>query len=60
MGLITIVIQGAVYGGLALAAAKSRNGLVGYPGVTTWIGRGAGALFLVVAAWTVVRVIVSS
>jgi threonine/homoserine/homoserine lactone efflux protein len=55
LGLITIVTQGLVYGGLALAAAKSRDFLTGYPGVTTWIGRGAGAVFLAVAAWTVVR-----
>jgi threonine/homoserine/homoserine lactone efflux protein len=55
LGLITIVVQGAVYGGLGLAAAKSRDALVGYPGVTTWIGRGAGAVFLGVAVWTVVR-----
>jgi threonine/homoserine/homoserine lactone efflux protein len=57
LGLITIVTQGLVYGGLGLAAAKSRDFLTGYPGVTTWIGRGAGAVFLMVAAWTVVRVV---
>jgi threonine/homoserine/homoserine lactone efflux protein len=56
MGLITIVVQGSVYGGLGLAAAKSRDFLTGYPGVTIWIGRAAGALFLLVAAGTVVRV----
>jgi threonine/homoserine/homoserine lactone efflux protein len=56
LGLITIVTQGLVYGGLGLAAAKSRDFLTGYPGVTTWIGRGAGAVFLAVAVWTVVRV----
>jgi threonine/homoserine/homoserine lactone efflux protein len=56
LGLITIVTQGLVYGGLAMAAAKSRDALTGYPAVTTWIGRGAGAVFLAVAAFTVVRV----
>jgi threonine/homoserine/homoserine lactone efflux protein len=55
LGLITIVTQGLVYGGLGLAAAKCRDFLTGYPGVTTWIGKGAGAVFLAVAAWTVVR-----
>jgi threonine/homoserine/homoserine lactone efflux protein len=55
LGLITIVTQGLVYGGLGLAAAKSRDFLTGYPGVTTWIGRVAGAVFLVVAVWTVVK-----
>ena len=55
LGLITIVVQGAVYGGLGLVAAKSRAALTGFPLVTTWIGRAAGALFLTVAAGTVVR-----
>jgi threonine/homoserine/homoserine lactone efflux protein len=55
MGLITITVQGSVYGGLGLAAAKSRDFLTGYPAVTIWIGRAAGALFLLVAAGTVVR-----
>ena len=56
LGVITIVTQGLVYGGLALAAAKSRDALTGYPVATTWIGRGAGVVFLVVAVLTVVRV----
>ena len=55
LGLITIVTQALVYSGLALAAAKSRDALTGYPAVTTWIGRGAGAVFLAVAAFTVWR-----
>lgn len=58
MGLITIAVQGSVYGGLGLAAAKSRDFLTGYPAVTIWVGRGAGALFLAVAVWTVWRVVV--
>jgi threonine/homoserine/homoserine lactone efflux protein len=57
MGLITVLVQGSVYGGLGLAAAKSRDFLTGYPGVTIWIGRVAGALFLLVSAGTVVRVV---
>ena len=57
MGLITIGVQGSVYGGLGLAAAKSRDFLTGFPAVTIWVGRGAGALFLAVAAWTLWRVI---
>ncbi len=56
MGVITVVVQGAIYGGLGLAAAKSRDFLTGSPAVTIWVGRGAGVLFLVVAAWTVWRV----
>lgn len=56
MGVITVVVQGTVYGGLGLAAAKSRDFLTGYPAVTIWIGRIAGALFLAVAAGTILRV----
>jgi threonine/homoserine/homoserine lactone efflux protein len=55
MGLITVATQAAIYGGLGLAAAKSRDALTGYPAVTTWIGRVAGTLFLAVAAWTIWR-----
>ncbi len=57
MGVITVIVQGSVYGGLGLAAAKSRDFLTGYPDVTIWIGRAAGALFLAVAAGTVWRVV---
>ena len=46
--VITVVAQGAIYGGLGLAAAKARDFLTGIPAVTSWIGRGAG--------WTVGRV----
>ncbi len=56
MGVITVAAQGAIYGGLGLAAAKSRDFLTGYPAVTIWIGRAAGVLFLVVAVGTVWRV----
>jgi threonine/homoserine/homoserine lactone efflux protein len=55
MGIITVAMQAAIYGGLGLAAAKSRDLLTSYPAVTIWIGRVAGALFLAVAAWTVWR-----
>jgi threonine/homoserine/homoserine lactone efflux protein len=56
LGFITVVTQGLVYGGLGLAAATSRDFLVGSPVVTIWIGRIAGALFVAVAAWTAWRV----
>jgi threonine/homoserine/homoserine lactone efflux protein len=57
LGLITLATQGLIYGGLGLVAATSRDFLTGSPAVTTWIGRGAGALFLGAAAWTVWRVV---
>lgn len=52
MGLMTITMQFLIYGGLALAAGKGRDALVGHPDVTTWIGRGAGALFVAAALFT--------
>jgi threonine/homoserine/homoserine lactone efflux protein len=53
MGVMTVFTQMAVYGGLALAAAKSREFLLTSPKITIWIGRAAGAMFLLVAALTV-------
>lgn len=54
MGVMTVLMQLVIYGGLALAAAKGRDALIGNPQVTQWIGRGAGVLFIlaaVFAAW---------
>ena len=53
MGILTALCQLGIYGGLALAAAKSRELLISNPVVTIWIGRVAGALFIGVAALTV-------
>ncbi|QFU16374.1 LysE family translocator [Microvirga thermotolerans] len=55
MGLMTVLVQLAVYGGLALAADGARTVLVASPRVTAWIGRGAGLLFVLVAAATALR-----
>lgn len=52
MGMLTAVMQFAIYGGLALAAGQGRDALQGNPHWTIWIGRGAGALFIAVAAFT--------
>lgn len=52
MGLMTVVMQFLIYGGLALAAGKGRDALVSHPEVTIWIGRGAGALFVAAALFT--------
>ena len=52
MGVMTVIMQFLVYGALALAAGKGRDALIGNPQVTIWIGRGAGALFIVVALFT--------
>ena len=58
MGIMTVLVQGGIYGGLALAALKSREALVSNPAATIWIGRGAGWLLIAVAAltlWEAVR-----
>mgnify|MGYP001463922828 CR=1 FL=1 len=55
MGLMTVLMQLAVYGGLALAADRSRALLVSSPRATAWIGRGAGLLFVAIAAMTALR-----
>lgn len=52
LGLITVVTQFVVYGAVALAAGRARDGLIGNPQATIWIGRSAGALFLLVAVFT--------
>ncbi len=52
MGVMTVAMQFLIYGGLALAAGRGRDALVGHPDVTIWIGRGAGALFVAAALFT--------
>ena len=53
LGILTLFTQLGVYGGLVLAAAKSRDLLISNPTVTIWIGRAAGLMFIAVAALTV-------
>ena len=57
MGLLTFVTQFVIYGGLGLAAAKSRDLLVEHPQVTITIGRACGLVFFAVAAFTVWHVL---
>lgn len=52
LGLMTVAMQFTIYGALALAAARGRDALTGNPTVTIWIGRSAGALFVLVACYT--------
>ncbi|USJ24028.1 LysE family translocator [Ensifer adhaerens] len=53
MAAMIAATQLAVYGGLALAAGRGRDFLVGSPETTVWIGRAAGAVLVLVAAFTV-------
>ncbi len=55
MGLLTALMQLAIYGGLGLAAAQSSALLLRNATATIWTGRLAGVLFLAVAAWTITR-----
>jgi threonine/homoserine/homoserine lactone efflux protein len=52
LGIITVLMQGAVYGALAIAAGRGRDALVDNPAATIWISRGAGALFVAAAIFT--------
>jgi len=52
MGVMTVLVQLAIYGGVALAAGKSRDFLIASPHVTIFIGRAAGVLFVVIAVFT--------
>jgi threonine/homoserine/homoserine lactone efflux protein len=52
MGVITVVMQCAIYGSVAVAAAKGRDLLVRNPNATTWVGRIVGLVFIVVALVT--------
>ena len=55
MGVMTVLVQLAIYGGLAVAAGRSRELLVSSPRATTLIGRGAGVLFIAIGVATAVR-----
>lgn len=47
--------QLAIYGGLALAAGRSRDVLTGSPAATKFVGRAAGLLLIAIAAVTLWR-----
>jgi threonine/homoserine/homoserine lactone efflux protein len=52
MAAMTAGTQLCVYGTLALAAARTRAGLLRHAGATVWVGRMAGLLLLCVSAAT--------
>lgn len=55
MGLMTVLVQLAVYGGLALMATRGREALTSSPALTIWAGRSAGMLLVGVAAFGLVH-----
>ncbi|TPM39983.1 LysE family translocator [Mesorhizobium sp. B2-3-4] len=52
MGLLTMLTQGAIYGGLAITAGRSRQMLVANPRATAFAGRAAGLLLFAVSLFT--------
>jgi threonine/homoserine/homoserine lactone efflux protein len=52
LGTLGVLMQLAIYGGMALGASQVRSFLVGSPQVTIWIGRVAGLLFVMVALFS--------
>lgn len=50
LGLMTLITQALVYGGVALAADRARATLTGNPTATIWVGRAAGELLIAAAA----------
>lgn len=52
LGLITAATQLAVYGGLALVAARARTALAAQPKAAAWVGKAIGAVLIAAAALT--------
>lgn len=55
MGMMTVMVQLLIYGGLALAAARGRDAIVGRPRLTIWIGRSAGVMLMAIAVTIFLR-----
>ncbi|HEV3044893.1 MAG TPA: LysE family translocator [Roseiarcus sp.] len=55
MGVMTLLTQFGVYGGLAFAAGRSSDLLVSNPRATLLVGRAAGVLLIAIAAMTAWR-----
>jgi threonine/homoserine/homoserine lactone efflux protein len=53
MGALTGLMQLGVYGAIAFAASRGRDLLVDNKRVTTWVGRAAGLLLVLIAVATV-------
>ncbi len=52
MGLMTVITQAAIYGGLAITAGRSRKLLIANPQATILAGRAAGLLLFAVSVFT--------
>lgn len=49
MGAMTVMVQLAIYGSLALMAARGRDAITSNPALTMWTGRTAGLLLVSIA-----------
>ncbi|BCH06220.1 threonine transporter RhtB [Mesorhizobium sp. 131-3-5] len=52
MGLMTVITQAGIYGGLAITAGRSRKLLIANPRATILAGRAAGLLLFAVSVFT--------
>lgn len=52
LGIITAVVQFVIYGAVALAGDRARAFLLGSPAATVRVGRAAGVLLILAAAFT--------
>jgi threonine/homoserine/homoserine lactone efflux protein len=59
MAGLTAGMQLLIYGGLAVAAGRARQLLVGNQNATVWIGRGCGAMLVGIAALTLWEALVA-
>jgi threonine/homoserine/homoserine lactone efflux protein len=55
IGVMTVLMQFMIYGGLAVAAGPSREFLTSRPGMTRLVSRAAGGLFIAIAIVTALR-----
>lgn len=59
MGAITVLVQGLVYGGMAIGAVQARRALVHNTAATVRVGQAAGALLAAIAAVTLFQAVAS-
>ncbi len=52
LGVLTMVMQACIYGAVAWGGDRARRTLIDSPGLTAWVGRGAGLLLILVVAVT--------
>lgn len=56
--IMTVTVQGVIYGGLALLASRSRDVIVTSPTLTVWTGRLVGGLLIAIAGYIFLRALI--